>query len=51
VGGRPNAIKDSRLPRAVFDATYADCDRFRAIIDDWDPKRVFRSALTTRLGL
>ena len=51
LGGRPNAIKDSRLPRAVFEATYADCDRFRAIVDDWDPKRIFRSALTTRLGL
>jgi decaprenylphospho-beta-D-ribofuranose 2-oxidase len=51
MGGRPSAIKDSRLPGAVFEATYPDCDRFKAIIDDWDPKRAFRSALTTRLGL
>jgi decaprenylphospho-beta-D-ribofuranose 2-oxidase len=51
LGGRPNAIKDSRLPRAVFEATYPERDRFRSIINDWDPKRLFRSALTTRLGL
>ncbi len=51
VGGLPNALKDSRLPRAVFEATYPEADRFRAFIRQWDPKRLFRSGLTDRLGL
>jgi decaprenylphospho-beta-D-ribofuranose 2-oxidase len=51
VGGRPNVIKDSRLPRAVVEATYAECDRFRAILRAWDPKRIFRSALSSGLAL
>jgi decaprenylphospho-beta-D-ribofuranose 2-oxidase len=51
VGGLPNALKDSRLPRAVFEATYPEADRFRAFIREWDPKRLFRSGLTDRLGL
>ncbi len=50
-GGRPNLIKDSRLPRAVFDATYPEADRFRAVLRRWDPKARFRSGLATRLGL
>jgi decaprenylphospho-beta-D-ribofuranose 2-oxidase len=51
VGGRSNAIKDSRLPRQVFEATYAECDRFRAIRRTWDPNCIFRSELSSRLGL
>ena len=51
LGGRPNALKDSRLPRAVFDASYPEADRFRRFIGAWDGKRVFRSALSERLGL
>ena len=50
-GGRPNLIKDSRLPRAVFEATYPEADRFRALLRGWDPKRRFRSGLAARLGL
>ncbi|CAO3383410.1 FAD-binding oxidoreductase [Azospirillum argentinense] len=51
LGGRPNIIKDSRLPRAVVEAAYPDCDRFRSILRDWDPGRLFRSELSERLGL
>lgn len=51
LGGRPNLIKDSRLPRAVFEATFPDADRVRRALRDWDPKRRFRSELSDRLGL
>ncbi len=51
LGGRPNIVKDSRLPRSTFEATYPDCDRFRKILRQWDPKRLFRSELSERLGL
>ena len=50
-GGRPNIYKDSRLPRAVFEATYPEAEEFRAIRQSWDPKRRFRSELSERLGL
>ncbi len=51
LGGRPNILKDSRLPRSVFEATYPDCDRLRAVLRRWDPQRLFRSELSERLGL
>jgi decaprenylphospho-beta-D-ribofuranose 2-oxidase len=51
VGGRPNIIKDSRLPKAIVEATYPDFGRFRAILRGWDAARVFRSELSARLGL
>src|SRR5262249_7812759 len=50
-GGRSNAIKDSRLPRAVFEAGYPECDRFRTIRREWDRRGWFRSELSRRLGL
>lgn len=50
-GGLPSVIKDSRLPRKVFEATYVECDRFRTILRTWDPKRIFRSELSNRLAL
>lgn len=51
VGGIPNLIKDSRLPRSVVDACYAEADLFRSQLGAFDPKRRFRSELSTRLGL
>jgi len=51
VGGRPNIIKDSRLPQATVIAAYPEYSRFRSILHAWDPNRVFRSELTDRLGL
>lgn len=51
LGGVPNIIKDSRLPRAVVDACYPEADRFRQALRAFDPKRLFRSDLSERLGL
>ena len=50
-GGRPNIIKDLRLPRVVVDACYPEADRFRRALRGFDPKRLFRSDLSERLGL
>jgi decaprenylphospho-beta-D-ribofuranose 2-oxidase len=50
-GGLPNIIKDSRLPRAVVDACYPEADRFRNALRSFDPKRLFRSDMSERLGL
>lgn len=51
LGGVPNIIKDSRLPRAVVDACYPEAGEFRAALRAFDPKRMFRSELSDRLGL
>ncbi|MDP2025015.1 FAD-binding oxidoreductase [Sulfuriferula sp.] len=51
LGGVPNIIKDSRLPRAVVDACYPGAGEFRAVLRSFDPKRMFRSELSERLGL
>src|SRR6266404_998332 len=51
LGGRPNIIKDSRLPRSTVEAAYPEYFRFRSIVHAWDPDRLFRSELTDRLGL
>jgi decaprenylphospho-beta-D-ribofuranose 2-oxidase len=51
LGGVPNIIKDSRLPRAVVDACYPGASEFRAALRAFDPKRIFRSELSERLGL
>lgn len=51
LGGLPSIIKDSRLPRAVVDFCYDGADRFRDALHAFDPKRLFRSDLSERLGL
>jgi decaprenylphospho-beta-D-ribofuranose 2-oxidase len=51
LGGLPNIIKDSRLPRVVVDACYPQADKFRDALRSFDPKRLFRSDLSERLGL
>ena len=51
VRGRPNIIKDSRLPRKVMEAAFAEIGTFREQLHDFDPQRRFRSALSDRLGL
>ncbi|MBA1158175.1 FAD-binding oxidoreductase [Microvirga mediterraneensis] len=51
LGCRPNIIKDARLPRSVVEATYPDYDRFKRLLSEWDPERMFRSELSERLGL
>ena len=50
-GGRANLAKDSRLPRAVVEATCPGVDDFRARRAAADPGRRMRSALSERLGL
>ena len=50
-GGRPNLIKDSRLPRQIAEACYPEIDEFRMKLRDFDPKRLFRSEMSERLGL
>jgi decaprenylphospho-beta-D-ribofuranose 2-oxidase len=50
-GGKPNLIKDSRLPRVVVEACYPEIDEFRAQLRSFDAKRLFRSDLSARLGL
>ena len=49
--GLPNIIKDSRLPPTVVQACYSDYDLFRSCLLKFDPKRVYRSEISERLGL
>jgi decaprenylphospho-beta-D-ribofuranose 2-oxidase len=51
LGGIPNIIKDSRLPRSVVETCYPDIDLFRKKLRSFDPKRLFHSELSDRLGL
>lgn len=51
LGGVPNLIKDSRLPRAVMEACYSEAEKFRMALNNFDSKRMFRSELSERLGL
>lgn len=50
-GGKPNLIKDSRLPRHIAEACYPEIDEFRTLLRKFDSKRLFRSDLSERLGL
>jgi decaprenylphospho-beta-D-ribofuranose 2-oxidase len=49
--GRPNLIKDSRLPREILEATYTETDEFRKKLRDFDPKRLVVSEFSQRLGI
>jgi decaprenylphospho-beta-D-ribofuranose 2-oxidase len=51
VGGIPNIIKDSRLPKPVVQACYPEYERFRQELCAFDPQRVFKSELSERLAL
>jgi len=51
LGGRPNIIKDSRLPREIAQACYPEYDAFRDGLRRFDPQRLFASELSERLGL
>lgn len=50
-GGKPNLIKDSRLPRQIAEACYPEIDKFRSLLRNFDSKRLFRSELSERLFL
>jgi decaprenylphospho-beta-D-ribofuranose 2-oxidase len=51
VGGIPNIVKDSRLPRHVAEACYPEIHKFRDGLRAFDPSRVYLSELSERLGL
>lgn len=50
-GGIPNIIKDSHLSRDVVEATYPEYEKFKRLLQEFDPKRLYRSELSERLGL
>ena len=50
-GGWSNLIKDSRLSARVVEATYPECEQFRARLRSFDPRRLYRSELSERLRL
>ncbi len=51
LGAIPNIGKDSRLPRSVVSSCYPECELFKRRLSHYDPKRIFRSELSERLGL
>ncbi len=51
VGGIPNIIKDSRLPKHVVQACYPEYDHFRRELRAFDAQRIFKSELSERLQL
>ncbi len=51
VGGIPNIIKDSRLPKQVVQACYPEYERFRQELRAFDPRRIFKSEVSQRLEL
>jgi decaprenylphospho-beta-D-ribofuranose 2-oxidase len=51
LGCKPNVIKDSRLSRSTVEATYPEYDRFKRVLRDVDPRHVFSSEMSVRLGL
>ncbi|MEO5374275.1 MAG: FAD-binding oxidoreductase [Alphaproteobacteria bacterium] len=50
-GGRTSIMKDSRLPVDVVRAEYPEYDVFRDRLRAYDPRRLFRSAVSQRLEL
>ena len=50
-GALPHIVKDSRLPREVVARAYPGCGEFRERRLAHDPAELFRSELSTRLGL
>lgn len=51
LGAVPNVAKDSRLPSGVARAGLPGFEEFRGRLRTWDPDRLYRSALSERLGL
>lgn len=50
-GALPHIVKDSRLPRDVVSRAYPGYEEFRERRRAHDPEALFRSELSTRLGL
>lgn len=51
MGGLPNLIKDSRIPREVAANCYPELGKTRDALRNYDPDRLFRSELSKRLAL
>jgi decaprenylphospho-beta-D-ribofuranose 2-oxidase len=51
LGGRPNLVKDSRLPGEVVRDCYSQYETFRQALHLFDPQRLYVSELSERLGL
>jgi decaprenylphospho-beta-D-ribofuranose 2-oxidase len=51
LGGIPNIIKDSRLPASVVKSQYPEYQDFKESLLAHDPKRLYTSELSERLGL
>lgn len=51
LGGKPNIVKDGRLPAEVVQACYPEFEMFRRRLLEFDPKRRIRSELSERLEL
>ena len=50
-GGLPNIVKDSRLSREIVRHSFPNYDAFRDELSRFDPKRIYRSEVSERLGL
>lgn len=49
--GRVYLAKDSRVSKRYFRQMYPNLDRFKAVVDSVDPKRILNSDLAKRLGI
>ncbi len=47
----PSIIKDSRIPKNIFDKTYRYANDFREKLNKFDKKRVYKSEVSKRLEL
>ena len=47
----PSVIKDSRLPKSIFEKTYKFANVFRENLYKFDKKRVYKSEVSKRLGI
>jgi len=46
-----NIAKDSRLTRKIVESSYPEFEKFRSALSKFDPRRLFRSALSERLDI
>ena len=47
----PSVIKDSRLPKSIFEKTYKFANEFRENLCKFDKKRIYKSEVSRRLGI
>jgi decaprenylphospho-beta-D-ribofuranose 2-oxidase len=51
LGGIPNIGKDSRLPKRVVQECYPEYEEFASRVRTFDPRRIYRSEISERLGI